>query len=172
MAPRKQLPIRKMVEMANRPTDGTPRPQKQATKPRSRAAVAAGAVWCTPVEWQVYKEDAGVAYRWKYKLQRITLGDDDTIKLVEDDDTFGEFPETYALNEYEFANRPQHTGYQGNGTDQSGDYPEGFQLEPIGAGSGGIPLYKVPVYARRIVKEDDTSVWLFAIPNGENGSCE
>lgn len=137
-------------------------------RPRGSSGVR---VWCTVVQWSVKDESAGKAYRWKYKLQRIALQDDDTINLVPDDTTFGTWPEVYALNEMELSNQPQHTGYQTTGTNQGGDYPDTFFIEPVGGGGDGTPAVRVPCYARRMNKPDGSLVWLFSTANAENGSC-
>lgn len=129
-------------------------------------------IWCAPVERSTLLDSGGVAYRWKYKLQRIALTDTNTIEVVAGDTTFGEFPEVYALNELEFENQPQHLGYQGTGVNQADPYPDGFFIEPIGGGSGSTATVLVPVYARLALRPDGSSVWLFTAYNADNGVCE
>jgi len=137
-------------------------------RPRSRGDFR---IWCAPVERAVLAESAGVAYRWKYKLQRIALTDTDTIELVAGDTTFGTFPDEYALNEMELSNQPQHVGYQTTGVNQASPYPTGFKLEPIGGGTTPTPAIIVPCYARLVTRPNGTTVWLFHEYNADNGSC-
>lgn len=129
-------------------------------------------IWCAPVERSTLLSSGGVAYRWKYKLQRIALTDSDTIEVVDGDTTFGTFPDVYALNEMELSNQAQHVGYQTTGVNQADPYPDGFFLEPIGGGSGSTATVLVPTYARLATRPDGSTVWLFSSPNAENGSCE
>lgn len=129
-------------------------------------------IWCAPVERSALLSSGGVAYRWKYKLQRIALTDSDTIAVVDSDTTFGTYPDVYALNEMELSNQAQHVGYQTTGVNQADPYPDGFFIEPIGGGSGSTATVLVPTYARLATRPDGSTVWLFSSPNAENGSCE
>jgi len=129
-------------------------------------------IWCTVIERATLLSSSGVAYRWKYKLQRIQLTDSDTIELVDGDETFAGWPDVYALNEMEFSNQAQNVGYQTTGVNQASPYPAGFKLEPIGGGSGSTPSVTVPCYARMMSRPDGSRVWVFSVANADNGTCE
>lgn len=107
----------------------------------------------------------GETARWSYAWTEQSVQADGTFAAKSGGRTSVASGE--ALNTVEANNGAQGTGIKGNSVTQSGaDYPAGFQLMRV----RGDPV----VWLRPMVASDDseTTWWLFAYENADDGTCE
>lgn len=120
------------------------------------------------VGWQ----QIGSLRRWRYSWEPVALNaSDDDVTL----DTYilGTFSNLYALNWYEVNNLVNHGGTQGNSINETASgFPAGFQLQPVGGGTGGIPANQVIVPLQPYSRLDGETVMMFWYVNAEQGPCE
>ena len=111
----------------------------------------------------------GTGARWKYAWSEIII-DSDT-DAVKSGGRSGTTTTGYALNLCELNNVA--SGVQGNSVDNSGaDYPAGFDLQPVGAGSAGTVANEVCVVMQRVIDADNNVKYVFAYENADDGTCE
>ena len=114
----------------------------------------------------------GTVARWKYAWEECVIsatGED----LPVTGGWTGSTTTDFALNLREINNVAQRTGTQGNSVNGAGaDYPPGFNLQPIGGGTGGVPANPVVVWLTPTFDAAGNRIFVFDPDNSDDGTCE
>lgn len=109
--------------------------------------------------------------RWKYGHHAVGIDDNDAV--IELDGPEGTVTEGYALNIIEANNVALNTGTQGTSVKESRQayIDSGFQIQPVGGGTSGVPANEVVVWMSSAMRSDGSTLYLFQYENSHDGDC-